>query len=427
MKLPFALRTIALLRKWQLGKISRDTFIMTIGLGLRTFGQAAVFLIIARVLRISDYGAYSAVLALAGAFASFSGFGTQTLLVRDISRNPEYFSIAWGRILGTILFTTPFFLVAYLATAWLILPSNIPFIIAISIGLAELFFNPIGLAAQSAFQGHEHIRGMAQLMLIPVLSRLFGALILFPLSAMVSPTSLLKSWAILYALAGLASAIYSLNIVNRGLGRPSLPTMDIFYKGLREGMPFAFSSAAMKLYTDIDKAMLAKFSTLDAVGAYSAAYRVVDFATVPIMSLLTVTTPQFFRAGEANVQNSFQYARKILPIPLVYALIVGIVFYLAAGLLPLVLGNSFAAAVPSLQWLAWLPLISLPRQFFQTSLISSNYQNFTMIILGSGAALNIALNIWLIPMWSWQGAVVATYFAEIFMASTMLLVARKLY
>jgi O-antigen/teichoic acid export membrane protein len=37
--------------------------------------------------------------------------------------------------------------------------------------------------------------------------------------------------------------------------------------------------------------------------------------------------------------------------------------------------------------------------------------------------LNIALNLWLIPIWSWRGAVTATYAAEMTMALAMFAVA----
>ncbi len=56
---------------WRPGRLAKSTFAMTAGMGLRTLAQAAVFLIVARVLGVADYGAYSAVLALAITLGGF--------------------------------------------------------------------------------------------------------------------------------------------------------------------------------------------------------------------------------------------------------------------------------------------------------------------------------------------------------------------
>jgi O-antigen/teichoic acid export membrane protein len=112
-----------------------------------------------------------------------------------------------------------------------------------------------------------------------------------------------------------------------------------------------------------------------------------------------------------------------LPIPFAYALFAGIALFVAADYLPFLLGESYADAVSALRWLAWLPVVSMPRLFLQTALVGSDHQMQAVAILTFGAVLNIALNVWIIPLWGWLGAVAATYAAEIVMAFAMLLVA----
>ena len=101
----------------------------------------------------------------------------------------------------------------------------------------------------------------------------------------------------------------------------------------------------------------------------------------------------------------------------------GIGLYLCAGIMPLLLGATYVDAVPALQWLAWLPVVSLPRLLLQALLIGGDRQNYTVNILAGGGIFNIALNMWLIPLWSWRGAVIATYAAEIAMALLMCVIA----
>ena len=144
-----------------------------------------------------------------------------------------------------------------------------------------------------------------------------------------------------------------------------------------------------------------------------------DLTTVPVLSLLTAAMPRFFRAGEAGVHAALAYAHRIVLVPLAYSILAGLGLYLCSGILPLLLGATYVDAVPALQWLAWLPVVSLPRLLLQTLLIGGDRQIYAVNILAGGGIFNIVLNIWLIPLWSWRGAVMATYAAEIAMALAM--------
>ena len=65
-----------------------------------------------------------------------------------------------------------------------------------------------------------------------------------------------------------------------------------------EGLYFSTSLSAQNIYNDIDKTMLARMATLDAVGIYAAAYRLIDVAFIPVRSLLYAGYTDFFRAGQ---------------------------------------------------------------------------------------------------------------------------------
>ncbi len=394
---------------------------MTVGMGLRILVQTAIFLIVARVLGVADYGAYSAILALAGTLGSFGGLGIQAIMVRDVSRHPECFPTSWGDTLAAIILSAPILFVAYLALAWAVLPASVSPGIVLLIGLAELIFMPIAIAAINAYQGHERIGRASRLVLAPVIPRLVGALVLLALVPWLPEDQRLLAWGALYAIATLLAAGYAWQLVTQDLGAASRPSGSRLWTKLSEGWPFALGNVAVKLYADIDKTLLARLATLEVAGAYSAGYRVVDFATVPVFSLLIAAAPRFFREGENGVRHAARYAWRILPLPLIATLFISVILYFMADFLPLLLGSSYSAAVPVLQWLAWLPVVSLPRLFLQTSLGTGDRQHQAVAILALGAGINIVLNLWLIPTWSWRGAVVATYAAEIVMLCAMIL------
>jgi O-antigen/teichoic acid export membrane protein len=408
-------RQIRALFSWQPGKLARGTLVMTLGIGLRTVGQAAVFIIVARILGVEAYGAYTAVLALAGTLGCFGGLGIQTIMLRDVSRAPACFASAWGHTLAVICISSPVLIGLYLLTTWAILPSGISWGVVTCIGLAEIVFTPMALAGVNAYQGHEEMGDAAWLVLTPVLSKLAGASALIAIIRLLPQTPPLESWAVLYILTSILAAFYSIYRVNHDLGLPRWPDLKKIFIGLREGLIFAFGGAALKLYADIDKTMLARLANLEAAGLYSAAYRVMEMASIPIIALLTTSLPRFFRSSGQDEQTTSLIPWKLLPAPICYTVFVGLFLYFTAELLPVVLGNSFESAVSAIQWLAWLPLVSLPRLFLQTKLITGNLQRAVVVILFAGSVFNIMLNFLLIPSMNWRGAIISTYAAEVVM------------
>ncbi|HAX95941.1 MAG TPA: hypothetical protein DCY35_05390, partial [Prolixibacteraceae bacterium] len=269
-------RQIHALCSWQLGKLAKGTLVMTLGIGLRTIGQAAVFIIVARILGVEAYGAYTAVLALAGTLGCFGGIGIQTVMLRDVSRDPSSFASAWGHTLAVICISSPVLLGLYLLTTWTILPSGISWIVVTCVGLAEIVFSPLALAGINAYQGHEYMGKAAWMVLAPILSKLAGAVALIAITKFLPQIPPLELWAAVYILTSILAAFYSIFRVNSDLGLPRWPDTKRIFIGLREGLIFAFGGAALKLYADIDKTMLARLANLETAGLYSAAYRVMD-------------------------------------------------------------------------------------------------------------------------------------------------------
>jgi O-antigen/teichoic acid export membrane protein len=404
---------------FSVGRLARDTLSMSASTGLRSMIQSAVFLIVARMLGVADYGAYAAIMALSSTFGCFTGWGTHSLLVRDVSRDPSSYPGAWGRALGAIAVSAPALLALYLTAAWALLPAGVSYAAIIIIGVADIVLAPIALFTAVAYQGHDRIEGTASLSLMATMPRIAGAIVLIPLTLVISPEMRLTAWSLLYAASAMVAVHYSLRKALRELGAAHRPTWRSLLGSIREGLTFALSGAALKIYTDIDKTMLARLAATEAAGAYSAGYRIMELATVPVLSLMTTALPRFFRIGEQGLPAAIAYSYSLLPFPVIYTILSGLVLFLCAGILPVVLGSTFLSAVPVLQWLAWLPLVSLPRLFFQTVLACCNRQTQALGILVSGCMLNIMLNLWMIPAWGWPASVAATYAAELAMAVAM--------
>ncbi len=403
---------------------------MTAGMGFRTLGQVTVFLIVARVLGVADYGAYAAALALATVFGSFGGLGTQSLLVRDVSRDRDSFAVAWWRTLVAVGLSAPILFGIYFPVTRWILPSDIKSSVILFIGLSEIAFAPFVLAAVRAYQGHERINRASKVVFIPILPRLIAAFIFVGLDPWLPAPGRLVLWAVFHAVAAFFTAVYSLQMIRRDFGKIERPPDINFWINLREALFFSVGGAAQRTYADIDKAMLARMAAVEATGAYSAGYRVVDMLTLPLHSLLSAALPRFFQAGKLGVGVAFQSAHRVLPLAFVYSVCAGVVVFLASGTLPTFLGETYEGAVAALRWLAWLPATATPRLVLQVLLIGADRQKQVITIIALGSLLNILMNLYCIPLWDWRGAVAATYLSEIVMTCSMCIapfVGRKRY
>ncbi len=398
---------------------------MTAAMALRSLGQVIVFVIVARVLGVNEYGAYSAVLALAVMFGSLSAMGGSTLVLRDTAREGEAFHLAWEGFLGALAATTPFLLIAYSASVFLVLGEEADWLVIGSIGVAEICFSPILLSIIHAYQAHDDHRNSARVVGYPMVPRLVGALFLLFLGWKgISGSEALRIWTVFYLLATFSSAGFFLWKLHKDTGARLRANWERVGTTLQEGWAFAFNGAAGKVYMDIDKAMLARMTDLGSTGAYSAAYRVTDLILLPLNALLSVMGPDFFRVGQRGLKETFALVRRVLPLPSLYGAVAGVALWTIAPMVTMVLGPQYEGAVAVIRWLAWLPLVRLFRLFLQRAHAASNRQRRVAGVVGMGAVANVALNAWMIALWSWQGAVLATYAAELLMIGIFMTVRR---
>jgi len=246
---------------------------------------------------------------------------------------------------------------------------------------------------------------LLQLLLSPL--RVAAALVL--LAATPSPT--LVQWGVVYLGGAVIGSIIAVVLVIRELGRPVLHAADLTAE-VGEGTLFAATLAAQTTTNDIDKALLARLSSLHATGVYGAAYRLVDIAFLPVGAVLTATYPRFFARGVDGVRATAHYARRLLAVATCYGLAAGLGLYLLAPLAPLVLGDEYPETVAAVRWLAVLPLLKVIHYFGADALTGAGFQGIRTALLVGVAGINVLLNLWLIPLYSWRGAATASILSD---------------
>lgn len=411
---------------WKPGKLAGGTLTVVIGMGLRSLSQALVFLIVARSLGADGFGSFTAVLATAGAFSYFSGLGANILLVRDTARDSNLFQKSWGYTLIAYCLGAPISLLSYVITAWLVLPNSISWTAILVLGFSEIALIPLAGFGVFAYQGHERMSKVSWMQLTPTLTRLGGAVILLAFQRIHATSDLLVLWSWLYFCCALVATVYALRCIKKDLGAPVFfANRGDLLQYVKNSLPFSFSGIAEKFYADADKIMLVRMTSVETAGLYSAGYRFVDLAYIPLQALMSTAAPRYFRSGHSGVAGAVKFSLKIWPLPLLYGIAIGCLIFWCAPALSFLLGPAYNEAISVARWLAWLPLMAAPRMLLHYPLATSGLQHAGMKSLLIGATTNIGLNFILIPLWNWRGAVAATYAAELLMIVIMFFCIRK--
>lgn len=377
----------------------RNTAAMMAGSGVRLGIQGIYFVLIARALGAAQYGAFVGVAAFVAILTPFASGGTGQILVRNVARDREAFGYSWGNALWMTGVSGSVLLCAVLLLGRYVLAAKVPLELILLVGGSDLLLAPVVALGALAFQGVEKLHRTAQVYVVMAGSRAAAALALILLVR--HPSAL--SWGIFYCVSSVIGALYAVFFVCSRLGSPRLSLRHL-RSDLLEGFYFSVSLSATTIYDNIDKTMLVRLSTFGAAGLYAAAYRAVDFSFQPVRALLASTYPRFFQHGTEGLTGTRRLAKRLLPFAAVYAFLAGIVLILAAPLLPVLLGHDFRASVEALRLLSPLVLFRSVHYFFADVLTGAGFQGLRSGLQVLVAGLNVVLNLWLIPVYSWRGA-----------------------
>jgi O-antigen/teichoic acid export membrane protein len=134
------------------------------------------------------------------------------------------------------------------------------------------------------------------------------------------------------------------------------------------------------------------------------AYRILNICTTPITSVHNAAFPRFFQLGVGGATKTQPFAKKVLRKTLLLGLAAALLMFLAAPLIPRIVGNGFADSVAALRWLCLIPVFRCFHLSAGDALAAAGYQKYRLVTRIAACALNLGLNFVLIPKYSWLGA-----------------------
>lgn len=362
-------------------------------------------LLIARHLSIADWGRFSFVFGLVGMTTVITNMANPRVVFRHLAEDD-------GRYAGTyIMLRLALGLLAYVVAVALVSLGHYPPVVVEATAIAGL----VAVVANSStgydviFEYRMVLSNLAiaaalgqaaQLVLTVVLVFTYRSIVVFTIPA------------VLCEVVALAWKLFRL---------PKSPAIHYGFLWrqwahlLRLSVPLALGGALTTLYYNLDTVMLSKMQTFRAVGIYNIAYRFAGIVAVAGLALWPALFPVLVRYWPDAMQRFHAVVLRTTRLYLVLGALITVEFSLfAAKAIALLYGHHYAIGAAA----ARLVIASQCMGFFVTlavlALVSMNRNVTYPLVAFGGLVLNIGLNLWVIPRWSYNGAAWDTLATEVF-------------
>lgn len=178
---------------------------------------------------------------------------------------------------------------------------------------------------------------------------------------------------------------------------------------LREAAPLAAGAVMVSFYYRLDSVMLSKLDTFTAVGIYGVAYKFVDIVHYlpsalmpPLLAVLVRAWPDDPRAFAENFRRAFTALA-------LAGAFVSVEFALfARPIISLLYGSEYAQGAHAARIVVAAECLAAFTSLALTAMVAVGRNRLYPIAAVLGLVINVALNLWLIPARSYEGAALAT-------------------
>ncbi len=358
-----------------------------------------------RYLGSERYGILSFAIAFSSITIFLADFGIGSVIIRDVARDKARTQKYLGNsiLLKIILAIITLAGTAAIGSAMNYPSSTMQIVLIITLSLIFVSFSGIISSILQAFEVMEYLSLGS---IIYNLTMLIFALLAIYLGVDV------YGFAYVYLISSIIFLSYYVIIALRKIPLPKWGVDFALWKYMvKEAIPFGLSSVFIRVYYYIDTVMISLMisNPNDAMGWYNAAYRMVlvlAFIPVtflgsiyPIMSNYYVTSDKYLGF---IFERSFKYLMS-LAVPIGVGTTI-----LGDRLILLIYGPDFVPSTIALQILIWSEVLIFLNSVFGNLFNSINRQAIVAKQTLLAATLNVALNLFLIPQYSYIGASAAT-------------------
>ena len=186
---------------------------------------------------------------------------------------------------------------------------------------------------------------------------------------------------------------------------------------IRNSYHFIISGLAVTFYSQIDRIMIGKILSAEAVGFYSAAAAIAVMWEFVPNALINSTRPVILSLRKDHYEQYLRRFQELLMVVTFLSVLVSLIVSIFGKLAILILyGEKYLPAVKSLCILVWstgFAMIGTTRGIW---IVAEGYNQYTKYYILIGAGVNLVLNLLFIPIWGITGAAFTTLISQITVA-----------
>jgi O-antigen/teichoic acid export membrane protein len=375
--------------------------------GARALAKLAVFLVVVllwRHLGADNYGRFATMIVYVTLVGVVADLGLQTVFIRDASRDRSAFTRYLANLLSARLLLSLVALLILAVALRLLSPALFPYTLA---AFALLLTTSYSSLLRAVF----YIRGRLGYEAIAIVAE---AIVLLALTLVaINRRATWDAFLWVYTISYLFTCLFAFAVLRfRWHERVAVHLEPVFVRRLlMAGLPLALGFTITTVYAQLDIVLLQLFKNFQMVGWYSAANKYIDAVAWIPQSAMGVVFPALSLLGAGDRRRlAFAYEKSfkmlaILGLPLAVGLGV-----MAASIVHFTRG--FEQSIPALQILAPSVVLLFVNNAFIYTLTAINRQfDFTRLALFT-LAVNLVLNLALIPPYGYLGAAAASTITE---------------
>ncbi len=330
------------------GKLARSSLQTGVLLGLRVLTQAAVLILLTRLLGPQTYGEFAAAASLAVVLGILPNLGSGYVMMARAPRGQDAVGEIWRYAWPLTVLLGLLLLIAYLPAARLFGGTTpLSWSVLCYLGATELLVTPFTMLLSFALQARQRVPLSQFVQWLPLGLRLLAVLPCF----LVAEAERLPAYVLLQMLAALIGLSTGFAIARREVTlhwRPRWPNKA----ELGQGTSYAAMHMVAANPSELDKVLAVRLVGEHDAGVYAATTRVMGALVMPVIAMLLAAQPRLFEHAHQPTDQGNQLIRVIALLALGWGLLCWLLLSLCSPFLPWLFGPRFAAMVPLMPWLA---------------------------------------------------------------------------
>jgi O-antigen/teichoic acid export membrane protein len=364
-----------------------------------------------RYLGSEKYGILSFAIAFASITLFMADIGIASVIIRDVARDKTRTQkyLVNSLFLKIILAAVTLVSTAAIGSALNYPSSTMQIVLVISMSLIIVSFSGIISSILQAYEVMEYLS---------LGSIIYNSTMLILALLAIHSGIDVYGFSYVYLISSIIFLVYYAVVALRKIPLPKWDIDFALWKYIvKEAIPFGLSLVFVRVYYYIDTVMISLMilNPNEAMGWYNAAYRMVlvlAFIPVTFLGSIYPIMSNFYVTSDKYLGFIFERSFKYL---MIIAIPIGVgTTLLGNQLILLIYGSDFVPSTIALQILIWSEVLIFLNAVFGNLFNSINRQGIVAKQTILATALNIILNLVLIPEYSYVGASAATVATQAF-------------